>query len=229
MASYINPQKKNPENTLLYINGMNTTKEEANHQLKQIVKHLPNIFSQCIYNPTNTNVNSNASKQKIKEFSVDEGIQALIMAATKAERVFLVTYSDGTSKGKKILQRMNSIFNENDPIRKKISMLNFGPDILIPNQQLKIASIQNFIFNKDYISMLALKIDPFEDNKDKSNQNIIWLNGPKMIAQLPASKNPIEHFNRFLQCVQENAIKRYQFKSYFPNLVQAVAHKILLK
>ena len=222
MTIDINPHKKilqtTIQTTILYINEMNTSQETAQRQADQISQSLSNTFQsffcQCVYNPANT-------YHKTKDLSINAGVIVLNMASITSDRVFVITHGDGVKHAAKIFEKMNSYLDKNHPIRKKISLMTFGTTSLLLKQIAQIDSIQNFIFEKDRISTIALNINP----KDKSNQNIIWLNDPKKIPKkkLSSSANPWDKVARNIEYGLVNLQKRHQFESYLPHITQELS------
>ncbi len=209
---------------ILYINGINTTKEEAKRQIQSIKNSIPSIETRClfqnIYNPTQTD--SYFDKEK---FSSDLVVDTLIGSLTKAQHIFLITHSNGSTQMAKVLTSMNLIFGKKHPARKKISILNFGPDTPISNQLAQVNEVKNFCFKKDRISFIG---QSFQSNNSHTLQpGIIWLNNPKKIPKKKIhSKHLLNKLVRNFNFVIENSICRHSFDSYLPHITRELKNKI---
>lgn len=233
MAYCVSPVNAQKQMMVVYINGMNTTVEQAKQEVKQISQSLARVqhqfFYRYVYNPTNSNdYLSNNNKEK-KSFSIEMGIDCLLQGVIKCSHVFIVTHSNGAKQARQLLNKLGPIFDEDDIVRKKISVLNFGPDTILSNTTAKVAQVLNFIFKKDRIAFLGQALNNSNNHLQKSE--IIWLDDPKKIPKkkLPESADGITKLLRNLEYVLDNAKNRHQFTSYLPYMTRAIAELTLFK
>lgn len=215
------------KNAIFYINRINTSKKESFQHIKQIKQSLSpivkNIYYAYIYNPPTIDLSSNA--KNLKSFPVEKAIKSVIEAAKKSNRVFLVTHSNGATQAEKILHGLVHNPKINDQVLKKLEVLNFGPDRSIEGPPS--IKIQNFLFNKDRISIFSQILNSQSINQ-VNLQDIIWLNDPPKIPkkQLPKSADIPSKVFRNIQYALDNAENRHQFKSYFPYIIRALVQKV---
>lgn len=215
-----------PSYAILYINGMNTLRQEAEKQIQCIKNSIPDLETRCffqnIYNPTQ--LDSYLDKKKV---SPELGVDALIGSLTKAQHVFVITHSNGSTQMVNVLTSMNVIFDKKHPARKKISILNFGPDTPISNQLAQVNEVKNFCFKKDRISFIGQNVQ--SNNSRTLQADIIWLNNPKKIPKKKIrSNNLLDKLVRNVSFVVENARCSHSFDSYLPHITRELKNKMRL-
>lgn len=160
-----------PQMTFIFVNGINTSKQEAQNVCSQIEDNFPNSRCYSIYNPAILP----SYLEEMIPIAIEQDLNLIDKTARKVSLLLktrscpltIITHSNGSSFIFKVLKKISNP----SPGLTDLTILNFGPDHPFSGEELKVKRVINFFFQGDLLAASGILLN----NQNVDLSNIIWL------------------------------------------------------